>query len=72
MTAWLGWVGNAVILAGMWGIGGKHRWAFLVTALGEAIWTVQGLALDLPDLSIICALFTIMALVNWRRWSDET
>jgi hypothetical protein len=65
------WIGNALILIGMYLIGKKYRSAFLWSAAGETIWTCCATANGQYDLSFICGVFVIVALINYWRWGRE-
>lgn len=61
-------VANLLIIAGLYYIGGRKRWAFLLTGVGEAVWTVYSLATVQWDLAWICAIFTVLAVRNFVLW----
>lgn len=65
------WLANALIVIGLWQIGEKRRIAFLFTLTGEAVWTVASLMQGMYDLASICALFAVLAAVNWWKWRDQ-
>jgi len=67
---WLGWAGNVLILIGMWLVGEKKRVCFLWTLVGESIWAGYALWLKMYDLSFICVIFALMAILNWRKWKE--
>ncbi len=71
MTDYLGWLGNAVLLAGVWALGHRWRHAFLLTFVGEAIWCVACVPIGRWDMLFICAAFGLMALRNWWLWGRE-
>ena len=39
MSPW-GWAANAVLVSGLWFVGNRLWWAFLLTAVGEVVWVV--------------------------------
>lgn len=65
------WIGNLLILIGMYLIGKKYRSAFLWSAAGETIWTVTATMEGRYDLASICAVFVVMAVANYFRWGKE-
>lgn len=67
----MGWIGNALVLVGLWQIGRKLRSAFLWTFVGETLWAWVGYQTGQVDLCLICCLFSVMAIFNWLRWGKE-
>lgn len=65
------WVANALVLVGLFLVGGKRRSAFVWTFFGEVLWTVAGLRAGMYDLASICAVFAGMAAWNWHRWGRD-
>lgn len=68
---WIAWLGTAVLAVSLFGLGGRHRAAFLGTAFGEALWGVRGLVTRDPELVAVCGMFAVVALVNWWRWAPR-
>lgn len=65
------WFANALVLIGLFLVGGKKRSAFLWTFAGETLWCIAGIQQDMWDLASICAVFAVLAAVNWFRWGRE-
>jgi hypothetical protein len=65
------WIANALVLVGLFLVGGKRRSAFVWTFAGEVLWTIAGIRAGMYDLASICAVFAAMAAVNWWRWGKE-
>lgn len=65
----MGWLGNILIVIGLWKLGYKHKSAFLFTAAGEAIWTGYAAYLQMWDLAAVCVVFGVLAMRNWLMWS---
>ena len=63
------WLANVFVLIGLWMAGNKNRYAFLFTIIGEAIWTIMSALRSQWDLAVICFIFTVLACVNWWKWS---
>ena len=66
----MGWFANVFLVVGLWMVGNKARWAFILTAVGEAIWTVTSILRGQFDLAFICVVFTILAIRNWFKWGN--
>lgn len=67
----LGWIGNAFIVAGLWGIGNKAREAFLLSVVGESLWIANALSKEPRDwaLASICIVFAAMAVRSYIKWA---
>lgn len=66
-----GWLGNVLLISGLWMAGKKWRHAFLLTFLGEAIWTVEAFRIGRSDIIFLCVVFTVLAGWNWLAWGKE-
>lgn len=72
MSDWavVGWLANAVLVAGLWQVG-RRRWqAFVLTALGEAVWVAVAVRRREWDLAAICAVFGLLAVRNLILWRN--
>lgn len=69
----LGWVGDVLLLWGVWEIGNKRRYAHLLTIAGELTWIAKCLLVTPPtwDLIVICACFTVLAGRCWILWGGD-
>jgi hypothetical protein len=67
----IGWIGNVFLLLGLYLIGFKFRPAFLLSAVGEVIWTVLALQRHQYDLAFMCVFFCVMALRNFVKWGQD-
>jgi hypothetical protein len=65
------WFANLLVLIGLVLAGSKNRFAFVFTAVGEVIWCGCGLWKGMYDLATICAVFAVIAVVNFFRWNRE-
>ena len=61
----LGWIGNILIVIGLWRIGSKKRDAFLWQAVGEVSWVVKSTYYEQWDLAFMCSVFTVLAVRCW-------
>lgn len=68
MTAWLG---NVLIIIGLWKVGEKHRHAFLFSIAGEVCYIVRSIAVADWALAFICVVFCAMAFINWIKWGRD-
>lgn len=68
MTGYMGYLGSASVLTGMWFIGRKWRFGFLLGALGEVFWFTRGYQASETDLMALAVVFTLMNLSNWLKW----
>jgi hypothetical protein len=69
LCKWLGWVGTAILIVAFCLLGEKHDHAFLLTFLGEALWTVKGYKTRQWDIFVVCLVFAVIALRNWVLWN---
>lgn len=67
----LSWIGNVLIVIGLWKVGDKTRKAFLFSIAGETLWTFAGLLTQNYALSFICAVFCVMAARNFFKWGQD-
>lgn len=66
----LSWIGNVLIVAGLWYQGDKQWWAFVFSVLGETAWIIYSVSAHLWSLAFICCVFAGLAIRNlilWRR-----
>ena len=68
----LGWIGNILILVGVWNLGNRKRIAFLFAMAGESLWLVNALAAGWFDLAFISLVAVGMACRNWIKWGPQT
>ena len=71
MIALLGWVGDVLLVWGIWEIGNRRRIAHLWTVGGEVCWIIKSLVLGQFDLAIICVVFAGLAFRCWVKWGQE-
>lgn len=67
----LGWLGNVFLVVGLVTAGNQWRWAFLFTAIGEALWTVKLLRFRHWDMLFVTVLFLILSLRNLFVWLNK-
>ena len=63
----IGWLGNILIVIGLYKLGHKWRHAFLFSIAGELCWMTKSYGHDWA-LCFICGVFCVMALRNWFLW----
>lgn len=64
----MGWLGSASVLTGMWFIGRKNRFGFLLGVLGEVFWFTRGYTASEIDLMGLALVFIAMNGWNWWKW----
>ena len=69
--SWWGWAANAVLFSGLWFVGNRLWWAFLLTIVGEVVWVVIAVNRHQYDLAAICAVFALLALRNLLKWRAQ-
>jgi hypothetical protein len=67
----LAWIGNLLIVIGLYKIGDKWRHAFLFSIAGEVLYIARSLAGRDYALAFICVVFCAMALRNWIKWGQD-
>lgn len=65
------WIANFILIAGQLAIGNKHKWGFLLVALGEFIWIAASIALWQPAMIFICVIFGSLAIRNYYEWTRK-
>ncbi len=65
------WVANVILIVGLFLVGERKRSAFVWTAAGEALWLGASLAEGRLDMAFICAVFLVMAVVNYFKWGKK-
>jgi hypothetical protein len=65
---WWSWLLTIIGLTGMWIVGNKHRWGFLLNFGNQALWITY--ALKSKQLGFLPAslLWGALYLRNWLRW----
>jgi hypothetical protein len=66
----LAWVGNFFIVLGLWQIGNKKRYAFILSLLGESAWVGYAMVIRMYSLAFICLIFAVLALRNYIKWGE--
>lgn len=69
MTIW-GWVGNAFIVGGLWGVGNKWRPAFALSVVGECCWIYASWLRAQWDLMAVCVVFAVLAARSFVKWGQ--
>jgi hypothetical protein len=64
----LSWVGNTLIILGLWGMGNKRRGAFLFSIVGEGCWIAYSVFVHLWSLTFVCVIFLCLAARNYIKW----
>ena len=71
MIEYSGWVASIVTLMGVWAIGNKCRWGFLLGVLGEMFWIVYSYHMHSWELGLMSAVFVFVYFRNYWRWGCE-
>jgi len=71
LGACVGYFATAVTLLGIYIVGNKHRYGFLICLSGEVLWAVRGWQTGLYELMIIGAAFSLMHIRNWFHWGND-
>lgn len=64
----LGWIGNVFIVIALFRLGKPTRTAFVLGAIGEALWFAESLRIREWSLAAMCALLFAIYLVNLFRF----
>lgn len=62
------WIGNIFIIIGLWLIGNKRKEAFIFSIIGESLWIIYSIQIELYSLTFICFVFGALALRSWVKW----
>lgn len=71
MTGYMGYLGSASVLTGMWFIGRKWRFGFLLGVVGEIFWFTRGWQANEIDLMALAIIFSGMNAWNWIKWGRK-
>lgn len=71
MIPFLGWIGNVLLIWGIWEIGNRKRKAHVITVFGETAWIIKSVALAQYDLAVICLVFAALAGRAWVKWGKH-
>jgi hypothetical protein len=66
-----GWIGNAFLFAGIYCVGEKKRYGFLLTTVGELLWVVAAQQRGSWDLLVLAIVFATMQAWNWVKWGRD-
>lgn len=68
----MGWIGNAFLVMGLYGITSKtpRRGAFLFSIVGEVVYIIRSIVVHDWALVAICVIFCGMAVRGYRNWSN--
>ncbi len=67
----LGWLGNLLILIALWQIGCKNRIGWVWSVLGNIIWCIYAINLNMWDMLFVDTVSLILAAYNWRKWGQD-
>lgn len=69
---YLGWIANIFLILSLWLAGSHWRYAFALTAIGEALWVIKVWRMTERhwDMLFICVSFTVLAIRNLILWSS--
>ncbi len=63
------WIGNILIIIGLWSAGNKWKYAFVFSLIGELIWVFYAVQIKLWSLAFVCAVFALIAGRNIIKWN---
>jgi hypothetical protein len=66
----LQWVGDVFIIAGVWYVGEKKRFAFLLSMIGNGLWLVYCTRAQMLQLGILASVFIWLSFRNWQMWRE--
>lgn len=64
---YLDWLGNILIVLGLYLLGSKNRKAFILTGFGEFFWIIKSLYLGQYDLAFIYIIFVGLPIRNYLK-----
>jgi hypothetical protein len=65
------WVGNILIVGGLYGVGNRNRKAFLLSIAGEGFWIAASYQGHNWALFSICWIFLLMAVRGYIKWGAQ-
>ncbi len=64
----IGWIANALQIAGLLLLGKKQAIGWLFGIAAECLWIFRAQAKDMPDLMFISVVYIVVAFINWNKW----
>lgn len=65
---YIGWLGNAALIAGAVLVGEKSPAAFVLIVVGETLWAVEAYRIRRRDMLCLCVVFGLLAVRNLVLW----
>ena len=67
----LGWIANFLILIALVLLGYKKRLGWIFSIIGNLLWCLYALQLDLWAALFIDGITMIIGCYNWKKWGDD-
>lgn len=67
----LGWIGDGLLVGGVWFLSEKKRWAFLVQATGSLVWGINGYLTGMWNLVALNIVFIAIGIRGYYTWKSS-
>ncbi len=57
-------------LAGLYTVGNKKRFGFMINMIADVVWIYVGYTAGLPGLSLIAGVALVFNMRNWLKWHE--
>lgn len=64
----MGWIANILFVVGVYVLGNKKRYGFILNGIANAIYGVVGITHSMPDLLAISGIMTGLNAWNYWKW----
>lgn len=65
----IGWIANILFIVGVYVLGNKKRWGFIVNLIANGLYGAIGIQHSMWDLTAISFLMCALNLWNYWKWS---
>lgn len=65
---YMGWVGSLLLVLGMYFVGEKAAYGFVISGIGEFLWVAKSYRDKQWDLFAICVVFVGVYAYNFWKW----
>jgi len=66
----IGWIANIILLIAIVFIGKKKRIGWIFSILGNLLWCIYAIQLDLWSALFIDGVTFFIACWNWKKWAN--
>jgi len=68
----IGWIANILIVVAIMFIGRKQRIGWIFSIIGNLLWCIYAVQLNLWSALFIDGLTMIIGIYSWRKWKNDS